>query len=59
MAEDDPWQYVPPLNAAASRRLKLPDSAVAPLLMITIVLLALMPIIILAVVFFCAALWSS
>jgi len=57
MAEDDAWQYVPPLDAPASPRLKLPDSAVAPLLVITIVLLALMPIIILAIVLFCAALW--
>jgi hypothetical protein len=47
---DDPWQHVPSLEDAVPRRLKLPEWAIAAILVISIVLLALMPIIIVAIV---------
>ena len=54
---DDPWRHIPSLDAAPRRRHVLPQWAVAPLLLISILLLALMPIVIIAVVLLSAALW--
>lgn len=47
---DDPWKHVPRLDTGAPRRRGLSDRAVPILLVASMVLLALMPILILAVV---------
>ena len=58
---DDPWQHVPPLDgadAAPRRRREVPDWAVAPLVLISVLLLAFLPIIILGCIVFTVLLSS-
>ncbi len=52
---DDPWQHIPPLATGAPRRHGCSDRTVRILLVTSILLLALMPILILAMVLIIAA----
>ena len=56
---DDPWQHVPPLEDAAPHPARPHDRAVTTLLVISLVLLALTPIIVVALVLFGDALLPS
>jgi hypothetical protein len=48
--DHDPWRHVPPLDAGSPRHRALPNWAVSALLLISMTLLALMPIVIVVVV---------
>jgi len=47
---NDPWQHVPPLDAASPRHRAVPGWTVSAVLLILMILLALMPIVIVVVV---------